>query len=144
MGLDRPSGRFVQLEVLLAAAGPHHVTFRLVPDLPVLDVVVKALSPTLVVMADDVHADLHPPGEVVGRVVVIVGPGLDALAQPVDDLRLVPHDRRQIVVGLGKRIVAGVVRVGAEDRKVVETSTASGHGQCTLCKRVKGNPAAAW
>ncbi len=113
--LDGLGRRLVKLQILLARARPHHADLRLVPYLKVPDIVLESVGPAVVVVADDVDADPGPLGKVPGRVVVVVGPRLDALAQPPDDLALVLHNGRDVVVGLGESVVLRVVGIRIED-----------------------------
>ena len=117
VGLDCLRHLLVEREVFLLGALPHPAALGLVPDLPVFDAVLEAVGPAVVVVADDVHAD---PGELVhvGRRMVVVGGGrLDALAEPVDDLRAAVDEAFDVGIGLGERVVPRVVGIEVEERK---------------------------
>ncbi|OPZ85089.1 MAG: hypothetical protein BWY76_01563 [bacterium ADurb.Bin429] len=109
-------GDAIEVEIAVEGIIPHlraHV--RLVPDFPVADIVVETIRPALVVVADDVDANLCPFGEILRREGMVLARGmLDAGAQPVDDGRARIENGLQVVIG-GTEVVAGrVSRVGVE------------------------------
>ena len=85
MRFDRLGRGGIQAIVILGVAIPlRGADFRLVPDLEVTEVEVKAIGPTLVVMTNDPQADFRPLVKV-GWLMNVILPWrmLDALAQPV-------------------------------------------------------------
>ena len=115
MGLERLRHLLVELEIFLLGALPHPGSLGLVPDLPVFDAMLEAVGPALVVVADDVDADAREFVHVGRRPVVVGGVWLDALAEPVDDLRAAGDEALQVGVGLGKRVVPRVVGIEVEE-----------------------------
>ena len=85
----------------------------LVPDLPVLDVVLEAVGPAFIVMADDVLADLRPLLVVLGRIdsILLQGLVLDTLAQAVEHLHACILDALDIPISQRKVVGLGLVRV---------------------------------
>ena len=118
--LDPRGDDAVEPDELLEVGVPHIVVqIGLVPDLPVTDVPVEAVVPPLVVVADDVDADVGPLFVIVGRIAVIAFVRVfDAGAEPVDDVGSAAAAVRDVVVGLPEIVAGRIVRVGpgvAED-----------------------------
>ena len=125
-GFQMLCGDLVKRKVLLRRSAPRPlvgavrsgVKIRLVPDLPVTDAVPETVCPALVVMADDMLADLRPLPVILGRVdMVLFDLVLDLLPQPVKGLgpRLQRH--RNIFVGAGKIVGRRILHVSVKIRK---------------------------
>ena len=91
---------------------------RLVPNLPILDIPVEAIRPSLIVMANDMFTNHCPLVEILwGIHAVFLDPMLNGLAKPVEGLRPRSTDILQIFVRQGEIITFGILGIRLEIRE---------------------------
>ena len=97
--LQSASGRLVEAVVLLGCARPEVGEVGFIPDLPVADVGMESVVPSLVVVADDVFDD-SDPFLVTGRwSIVTCGAFAGAGAEAKDDVDAEISDGFDVGVG---------------------------------------------
>ena len=122
--LQQLGGHIIQFQILFPRSGPHHAppvgTFRLIPDFPVLDIVLKAVRPAFGVVTDHARADLRPFFRVFRRVHTVRLPPdfvLNGHAETVIRLHFGIHQTGDQRVRPGKVVRRRIVRVRIEIRK---------------------------
>ena len=116
--LDAGHGGPVKIEILRLRSRPHLLSSNLIPDLDMADVVVEPIGPAVVVVPQDVDADLCPFLEVLRRSDVEMGCLVfDAHAHPEKDGGPVLNDGLDIGIGLSELVILRIVGIQMKQRE---------------------------
>ena len=124
-GLEVLCGDLVKIEELRLSATPGAlvraivgIEIGLVPDLPILDLHLHSVAPSLSIVADDMLADDRPLMKILrGQSVVFLLPMLDLRAETEERLAAAVCDDLHILVGQHEIVGCGIVRICIEIRK---------------------------